>query len=75
MLIQLRDFIYDGGLVSTQQLTREFHIDDSALQPMLDLLIHKGMIIKIGEPNSDCQTSCFKCRKSTNEYYSKHNAS
>lgn len=61
MLLQIRDFIGQQGVVSTQQLTREFGLDLSALQPMLDLWVHKGAIVKCQEQSS-CKGSCFKCR-------------
>ncbi len=68
MLLLIRDCIRSGGMVSNQQLTREFRIDAFALQPMLDLLIKKGIIKKIKE-QANCQSTCFKCRKQNLEYY------
>lgn len=67
MLLQIRDFIIKQGLVSTQQLTREFHLDLSALQPMLTIWINKGVIQKCQE-KAQCQSSCFKCHVGP-EYY------
>lgn len=67
MLLQIRDFINREGIVSTQQLTREFHVDLTALQPMLDLWLRKGAIRKCQE-RANCQSTCFKCRTSP-EYY------
>ncbi|HRD68910.1 MAG TPA: FeoC-like transcriptional regulator [Legionella sp.] len=61
MLLQIRDFICREGIVSTQQLTREFRVDLLALQPMLDLWVSKGAIRKCQE-RSNCQSACFKCR-------------
>lgn len=68
MLLQIRDFIRREGVVSTQQLTREFRLDLSALQPMLDLWVRKGMIRKCQE-KANCQSTCFKCRIQSPEYY------
>ena len=68
MLLQIRDYILREQVVSTQQLTREFHIDLPALQPMLDLWVKKGTIKKCQE-KANCQSSCFKCRVQTTEYY------
>jgi hypothetical protein len=68
MLLQIRDYIRQKGIVSTQQLTREFHLALSALQPMLDLWIGKGVIKKCQE-KTNCQSSCFKCRSQSPEYY------
>lgn len=66
MLLQIRDYICREGIVSTQQLTREFSVDLPALQPMLDLWMKKGVIDKC-QKQSGCQRRCFKC--STPEYY------
>jgi Mn-dependent DtxR family transcriptional regulator len=68
MLLQIRDYIRSGGLVSNQQLSREFRIEPYALQPMLDLLVRKGAIEKKQE-QANCQSTCFKCRKLNSEYY------
>lgn len=71
MLLQIRDYIQQGGVVSTQQLTREFRVALSALQPMLDFLMGKGLISKCNQ-QSNCQSSCFKCRSQPIEYYQGH---
>lgn len=68
MLLQIRDYIRSKGIVSTQQLTREFHVDFQALQPMLKLWIGKGVIRKCQE-KAKCGSSCFKCRTQESEYY------
>lgn len=68
MLLQIRDYIRRQGVVSTQQLTREFRLDLGALQPMLDLWVSKGMIGKCHE-KANCQSACFKCRVKPLEYY------
>jgi hypothetical protein len=68
MLLQLRDFIQREQLVSTQQLVREFHVDEQALQPMLDVWVSKGVI----EPCQDdgCNSSCARgCKKNKLSYY------
>jgi len=68
MLLQIRDYILRQGVVSTQQLTREFAVDFTALQPMLDLWVQKGVIQKCQE-KANCQSTCIKCRTSAPEYY------
>lgn len=68
MLLQLRDYIAREGVVSTQQMAREFHLDIFALKPMLDLWIKKGTIEKC-QAQSSCQSSCFKCGDRAPEYY------
>ena len=69
MLLQIRDFIHRGGIVSTQQLSREFHLPLSALQPMLDIWVRKGVIKKC-TTQGNCRSACFKCRTQALEYYS-----
>ncbi len=68
MLLQIRDYICREGVVSSQQLAREFRLDLPALQPMLDLWIGKGVIRKCQE-KANCQSTCFKCRSDSPEYY------
>lgn len=70
MLLQIRDFIRQAGVVSTQQLTREFHIDEQALQPMLDVWIKKDVIRRCPQPQkSACQSRCFRCNQNAPVYY------
>jgi hypothetical protein len=69
MLLQIRDYICREQVVSTQQLTREFRLDLSALQPMLDLWVSKGAIRKCHQEKKSCQSACFKCRIHLIEYY------
>ena len=68
MLLQIRDYMRTQGIVSTQQLTREFRVDLHALQPMLDIWIGKGVIRKCQE-KANCQSTCFKCKTQAPEYY------
>lgn len=68
MLLQIRDYICCQGVVSTQQLTREFRLELPALQPMLDLWVSKGVINKCQE-KANCQSACFKCRIQVLDYY------
>ena len=68
MLLQLRDFIQRERIVSTQQLAREFRIDEQALQPMLALWVSKG-VIQLCQEKPNCHGGCGSCTKSTPEYY------
>lgn len=68
MLLRIRDFISSQGVASTQQLTREFKLDFSALKPMLDLWVTKGVIVQCQQP-ANCQSTCFKCKLHPTEYY------
>lgn len=67
MLLLIRNYIRRERVVSTQQLSREFQLDITALQPMLDLWVTKGVISKCTQATS-CKNSCFKCRTPP-EYY------
>lgn len=68
MLLQVRDFIRQQGVVSNQQIAREFRMDVHALQPMLDVWLRKGMIIEC-QQKTKCQSTCFKCRIQPPAYY------
>ena len=67
MLLQIRNYIHRERVVSTQQLSREFHLELPALQPMLDIWIAKGVIRKCTQ-SAGCKSTCFKC-KTPPEYY------
>lgn len=71
MLLQIRDYISREGLVNTQQLTREFRMDLSALQPLLDLWVNHGVIQKYQreEQKINCQSTCPRCPTQGPEYY------
>lgn len=68
MLLQIRNYIRREGVVSTQQLTREFNVDLLALQPMLDIWVTKGEIRRCQDKPS-CQSTCFKCKVQPVDYY------
>ena len=68
MLLQLRDFIHREQVVSTQQLSRAFHVDEQALQPMLDVWVRRGVIRQCQEKPS-CQSACFRCISNAPIFY------
>lgn len=68
MLLQIRDFIQRERVVSTQQLAREFHVEEQALQPMLDIWIHRGVIRQCQEKTA-CKGSCFRCSTTAPVFY------
>lgn len=68
MLIQLRDYIKRGQVVSLEQLTREFHIDKQALQPMLDIWVAKGVIQPCQE-KAVCGSGCSSCKINMPVFY------
>ncbi len=69
MLLQLREFIQRERVVSVQQLTRAFHVDEQALQPMLELWIRRG-VIDLYQEQTACQSACFRCKSVAPTYYS-----
>lgn len=68
MLLQIRDFIQREQVASTQQLSREFRIDEQALQPMLDIWVSKG-VIKPCEDKAGCQSACARCKTNAPVFY------
>ena len=68
MLLQIRDYLMREQVASNQQMAREFHLDLSALQPILDLWLRKGLIVNCQEKPA-CQSSCFKCKTQPPVYY------
>lgn len=69
MLLKIRDFIQREQVASTQQLSREFHIDEQALQPMLDIWVRKGVIVPCQE-KAGCQSVCAGCNTRALVFYS-----
>ena len=61
MLLQLLDFIKKTTYVSGSQLAREFRVDLSALQPMLDFWIKKG-VIQSSQEKISCEKRCIRCK-------------
>jgi DNA-binding MarR family transcriptional regulator len=72
MLLQLREYIRREHFVSIQQLSRAFHIDESALRPMLDRFVEKGFIRALQRDNA-CQSTCSGCHTSAVVFYESQN--
>lgn len=72
MLLQLREYIQREGVVSIQQLTREFHMAESALRPMLELWVRKGAISP-HQHQKACQSTCSQCNVSAVVFYQSQN--
>ena len=69
MLLQIRDYFLREQVASTQQLAREFHIDEQALQPMLDVWIRKGVIKPCQQDKAGCQSACARCKTNPPVFY------
>lgn len=68
MLIPIRNYLQLKKVASDQQMAREFRLDASALQPMLDVWLAKGVIARCKD-KSACQSRCFKCPSQAPTYY------
>lgn len=62
MLQRIRELIAHNNVISQQHLQRVLHVDEEALQPMLDLLSKKGFIQRM-TARSACQSGCSGCGK------------
>lgn len=68
MLLALLEYIKKGQCVSLEQLSREFRVAEDALQPMLELWIHKKMIQPYYQ-TLKCASKCTSCQVSKLVYY------
>jgi hypothetical protein len=68
MLLQIREFIQRAQVVSTQQLAREFSMDEDALQAILEIWVKKK-VIELCPQNITCQSSCMRCKPRAPMYY------
>lgn len=68
MLLQILEYMRREKVASNQQIAREFGLDLTALQPMLDCWLRKGTLIPCKE-KSACQSKCFKCQTQPPVYY------
>ena len=72
MLLQIREFLRREKIASNQQIARVFHVDLSALEPMLEIWLRKGVL---AYAKDETQTSCAKrgtcssCRTQSIVYY------
>ena len=55
MLSSIAKLLKERGALSVQEIGLALGIDSSALHPMLEMLAHKGKILKIELP---CKTGC-----------------
>ena len=69
MLLQIRDYFLREQVASTQQLAREFHLDEQALQPMLDVWMRKGFIKPCQQESPGCQSACARCKTNPPVFY------
>lgn len=68
MLLALLDYIKKGQCVSIEQLSREFHIEEQALLPMLEKWVEKG-VLKPFQRALKCAQKCTSCRTNQLIFY------
>jgi len=61
VLLQLRDYLAKEQYVSLKQLAREFNIDTTALIPMLDVWVARGVLQVDAQQQRSCPTACGAC--------------
>ena len=71
MLLQIREFVRREKIASSQQLARAFHVDFSALEPMLEIWLRKG-VIAYAHSQTSCTNRCAtaNCQTQSVVYYS-----
>ena len=72
MLLQIREFVRREKIVSNQQVARALHLDISALEPMLEIWLRKGVIATATETTkTSCASRCASanCQTSSVAYY------
>lgn len=68
MLMQIRDYCAQRGLVSLHDLTLHFQIEAEVMRGMLEHWIRKGKLCKQA-PCGGCVSSCGGCNPTFNEFY------
>lgn len=68
VLFKLRDYIFKERRVTLSQVARFFKIDATALEPMLDIWVRKGVIVKEVQ-NTSCHGTCLECGQGALIYY------
>ena len=72
MLLQIREFLRREKIASNQQIARVFHVDLSALEPMLEIWLRKGVLAYTqDEAKVSCASGCasLSCRTQSIVYY------
>lgn len=68
MLLQLRDYLVKEQVASLEQIARFFQVDTTALEPMLDVWISRGVIHQEVKKVA-CGTACTGCDYPPAIYY------
>ncbi len=69
MLLQLRDYLVKEQFASLEQLARVFKTDATALEPMLDIWVARGVLLQVDEQKNACGTACGGCGGDSPKYY------
>lgn len=78
LLTNIYHYIELNGRVSLLNLTRHFHLKESAIKPMLEFWVRKGKLTAINLPVSACVTNkvcadCHECDPSALQFYQLNN--
>lgn len=69
MLLQLRDYLAKERFVSLEQLARLFKTDATALEPMLNIWVARGVLQQVDEQQKACVAACGGCAGDAPKYY------
>lgn len=74
LMTDIRDYIQHRGQASLQDLARHFHLQESAVEQMLDFWVKKGSISVIAPLSVNCASAshcgdCKQCDDSVNQIY------
>lgn len=61
MLLQLFDFIKLNRVATLSQISRALKVDKTALLPMLEIWLRKG-VIRLYQEDIACNKGCFSCK-------------
>ena len=68
MLLALRNYLAKERCVSLKQISRAFQVDIKALEPMLEVWVARGIIVKMVKENA-CSGACAGCYPEMTKYY------
>ena len=68
MLMQIRDYCAQRGLVSLQDLVMHFQVEADVMRQMLEHWIRKGTVCK-HMPCGTCGSGCGSCNAALSEFY------
>ncbi|MBN2906600.1 MAG: hypothetical protein JXJ18_07825 [Rhodobacteraceae bacterium] len=61
LLSEIRSYCAQAGRVSLEQLSDRFDADPEAVRGMMDVLVNKGMVCCLTNPDPTCGKACSGC--------------